>query len=73
MDWMSIAVGFVAGAFTGAAGTYLADRFTDYRRGRDASRAANQIWKDIESKFSAIIAEMRGDFTNPAHVGDRSA
>jgi hypothetical protein len=62
IDWISAALGFIGGAFTGAAGQYIADRFTDSRRTREATREQDRVWRDIERRFPSVIAEMRADF-----------
>lgn len=65
MDLFSLAVGFVTGAFTGAAGNYLADKYTDDRRERRAAKQRARTWREIESRFPAVISEMREDFSRP--------
>ncbi|GEM_PF-637019 len=59
MDILSLAVGFVVGALTGAAGNYLADKYTDVRRDKKAAAKQTDLWRDIERRFPAVIAEMR--------------
>ena len=63
MDWFSLTVGFLIGTATGAAGSYMADRFTDQRRDSKAAKERDRIWKDIERRFPGFIAEMRKDFS----------
>jgi hypothetical protein len=63
MDWFSVAVGFLIGTATGAAGSYLADRFTDQRRDLKAAKEQVRVWKDIERRFPTLIEEMRKDFS----------
>ncbi len=65
MDLFSLAVGFVVGAFTGASGNYLADRFTDARRRKELAKEHLTIWKEIEARFPKVIAEMREDLSTP--------
>src|SRR5690606_18090963 len=59
MDIVSLAVGFLIGALTGAAGNYLADKYTDVRRDKKAAKKQADLWRDIERRFPAVIAEMR--------------
>lgn len=63
MDMFSLAVGFLTGAFTGAAGNYLADKYTDVRRKKNLAREQTKLWQDIERRYPEIIAEMRADFS----------
>lgn len=63
MDTVSLLIGFLVGTATRAAGTYFADKFTDQRREKQAARAETSLWQDLESRFPAVIAEMRADFT----------
>lgn len=70
MDVTSLLIGFLTGATTGAAGTYLADKFTDQRREKQRAKEKKQLWSDIEKKFPLVIAEMMEDFlpTKNRHV-----
>jgi hypothetical protein len=52
---------FVGGAAVGAAGTYLADRFTDQRRTKEAVRAADAQFERVVRLMPSLIAEFRGD------------
>ena len=71
MDWFSVTVGFLVGAFTGAAGTYLADKYTDERRADEAQSNATRQWRDTCKRFPKIISEMKADVTNPEYVDVR--
>ncbi|MGK8439979.1 hypothetical protein ACRS3X_22045 [Ectopseudomonas hydrolytica] len=48
MDFLSLSIAFLSGAFTGAAGNYLADKFTDARRENKEAAALKKLWKDIK-------------------------
>lgn len=61
IDWFSTAVGFVAGAITGAAGTYLGNRFTDRRREREKSGADRKTFAQVRDQMPALITEMKLD------------
>lgn len=65
MDYLSLAVGFVVGGFTGAAGAFYGDKFTDQRRAREARNAKREEWEGLCKRFPAVIAEMREDVMNP--------
>lgn len=65
MDPLTLAVGFVAGAFTGAAGQYLGTKYTDKRRNKEAISFEDSKWIDVERRFPAVIAEMKEDVKNP--------
>lgn len=64
MDLFSMAVGFVVGAFTGAAGHYLGEKYTDKRRRKEHASEEDRVWKDLVSRFPSVIAEMREDIIN---------
>lgn len=66
MDPLTLTVGFVVGAFTGAAGQYLGTKYTDKRRSKEASSLEDSQWADVERRFPAVIAEMKEDVKAPA-------
>lgn len=61
IDWASALLGFLAGAFTGAAGTYLGEKCTDKRRSKEVARQLETEWRDARQRFPKIIAEMIAD------------
>lgn len=65
MDIISLAVGFLVGTTTGAAGSYLADRLTDSRRNKQLINEEKKQWQQIERRFPDVISEMRVDFSTP--------
>jgi len=65
MDPLSLVVGFLTGAFTGAAGHYLGEKYTDERRSKDAILKLDTEWKVLESRFPKVIAEMKEDVRKP--------
>ena len=65
MDIFSLAVGFVVGAITGAAGHYLGEKYTDKRRSKELVSALDKEWADLERRFPEIIAEMKEDVKKP--------
>lgn len=72
MDILSLAVGFLVGAITGAAGNYLADKYTDVRRDLKAAKKQAELWRDAERRFPAAISEMRDAFADPGSKGIRA-
>lgn len=71
MDFMSLAVGFLTGAFTGAAGNYLADKYTDARREKEEEKKLKRLWREIKSRFPAVIDELERDLKSEGGSGIR--
>jgi len=71
MDPQSLITGFLVGAFTGAAATYLADKYTDKRRSKESLKKEELLWKDVNQRFPKLIAEMIEDFQKPEFSGVR--
>ena len=71
MDFQSLAIGFLTGAVTGAAGNYLADKYTDTRRRKEEERETKRFWRDVESRFPKIIQEMKSDLRQEGMSGAR--
>ena len=65
MDIFSLALGFVLGAITGAAGHYFGQKYTDKRRSKEFASARDAEWDDLERRFPAVIAEMKTDVKKP--------
>jgi hypothetical protein len=61
MDLLSLAVGFVVGAFTSAAGQYIGEKYTDKRRLIELASEEDELWADLASRFPKVIAEMQED------------
>jgi hypothetical protein len=62
-------VAFLLGSAVGAAGTYMADRFTDQRRMAEAKRSANESFERVSKLMPELIAEIRTDLlANKEHV-----
>lgn len=64
-------VGFLAGGLTGAMGNYIADKYTDQRREKKATKEAKKIWDRTVRLFPAIIAEMKVDVCTPQFANVR--
>ena len=71
MEIMSLSIGFLVGAFTGAAATYLGNKFTDKRRESELKSANEVKWKDLLQRFPAVLSEMIDDVNNPEFVSTR--
>ena len=65
MDPFSLATGFLVGAFTGAAGQYLAEKYTDERRSREQKSRNLDVWANLEARFPQVIGEMKDDVNKP--------
>lgn len=55
---------FLGGAFVGAAGQYLADRFTDQRRKQQFNSDAKKQFLELKADMSKLFSEMRLDLVN---------
>src|SRR5690554_3435047 len=64
MDIVSALVGLLVGTATGAAGQYFADKYTDQRREKQLAKEQIRLWRTVEQRFPAVIAEMRSDFSS---------
>ncbi|RJQ54059.1 MAG: hypothetical protein C4530_17115 [Desulfobacteraceae bacterium] len=62
-SWGIPLVSFVVGVATGAAGKYLADKFTDQRRDKAKNRKVKKAFDNIRSQMPELITEMKTDFT----------
>jgi hypothetical protein len=71
MDLFTLTVGFVIGAFTGAAGSYLGNKYTDKRRSKECENIDDELWNNLVNRFPIIIQEMIDDVNNPDFVGAR--
>ena len=69
--WGTHLLAFLAGAMMGAAGTYLADKFTDRRREGEASKSATALLRSTEVEMPELFAEFRSDRVEPGFSGIR--
>jgi len=53
------------GAFTGAAGKYLADKYTDKRRSKEKETGKRKIFLNLAEKMPELIKEMQEDLSKP--------
>jgi hypothetical protein len=65
MDILSLLVGFVVGTFTGAAGRYFGEKYTDQRRSKEFAASIDRKWAELEKRFPNVIAEMKEDVKKP--------
>jgi hypothetical protein len=70
LDFSHLAV-FLGGTAVGAAGTYMADRFTDQRRKREVESEGHDRFVNLESQMSAFFAELRADLAAHPDLGIR--
>jgi len=56
---------FLLGAITGAAGKYLADKYTDKRRGKERETGIRKTFINIAQKMPELIKEMQEDLLKP--------
>jgi hypothetical protein len=71
MTWAEIgshSLAFLLGAATGAAGQYLADKYTDQRRRQEARSAVDTRWSKIQTAMPALIQEMKKDLSENSLV-----
>jgi len=65
MDYVSLAVGFLIGSATGAAGTYFGNKYTDKRKQIEHKNESELFFDGLWSKHQALLAEMKQDLLNP--------
>ncbi len=65
MDLLSLAVGFVVGTLTGAAGHYFGEKYTDQRRSKELASYLDKEWANLDKRFPKVIAAMKADVNNP--------
>jgi hypothetical protein len=56
---------FLIGVFTGAAGKYLADKFTDKRRNKEKISGIRKTFLDVAGKMPDLIKEIQDDLSKP--------
>lgn len=54
-------IAFLTGTATGAAGTYLADKYTDQRRKKEATRALLKTYRELDALMPELFEEIRQD------------
>jgi hypothetical protein len=59
---------FLLGAFTGAAGTYFGNKYTDKRRAQESNSTSKKCFEEAASKMPKLIEEMQQDLVNPENA-----
>ncbi len=62
---ISYLITFLGGALTGAAGKYLADKYTDKRRNQEQQKGRRTSFAEAAGQMPALIEEMQDDFSKP--------
>ncbi|MBL7205670.1 MAG: hypothetical protein ISS63_15295 [Desulfobacteraceae bacterium] len=62
---ISYLITFILGAFTGAAGKYLADKYTDKRRQNEGEAGKRKVFINLVQQMPDLIKEMQEDLSNP--------
>jgi len=56
---------YLAGILTGAAGSYLGNKFTDRRRDQEEKRKEKRQFLEVVSQMPDLISEMKNDLSDP--------
>ena len=72
MDLLSIAVGFLIGTATGAAGTYIGNKYTDKRQNKEKESKGKSLYKKLWVDHRQLLEEMKVDANNPEFVHHRN-
>ncbi|WP_413692580.1 hypothetical protein [Psychromonas sp. KJ10-2] len=67
MDFVSLAVGFLVGSATGAAGTYFGNKYTDKRKKIEHKKDSERFFNDLWSNHQVLLTEMKQDLLNPEY------
>jgi hypothetical protein len=67
-DFGSVSLGFLIGAFTGAAGSYLADKYTDRRRDKEELRKSTKSWDQLRKRYADFISEIVADLNAEKYI-----
>lgn len=65
MDYMSMAIAFLAGTATGAAGTYFGNKYTDIRKAKESKKTEESFYKKLWNEHEKLLSEMKSDLSNP--------
>lgn len=58
-------IAFLIGTFTGAAGKYLADKYTDKRRDKEKESGIRKTFISVADKMPELIKEIQEDLSKP--------
>lgn len=64
---ISYLITFLVGAFTGAAGKYLADKYTDKRRANEQHSDLHKSFINLAAQMPELINEIQEDLSNPEY------
>ncbi len=67
-DVASTCIGFLIGTFTGAAGGYFANKYTDARRKKEAAKENANKFAQVAAQMPELLQEMRQDLTEHPSV-----
>jgi len=65
MDIMSLAVGFLVGTATGAAGTYFSNQYIDVRKAKEGENEELSFYEKLWDEHGTLLSEMKSDLSNP--------
>lgn len=63
LEPVSTIIGFLAGAATGAAGTYFGNKYTDRRKEREGTTRAKKQFLAAKKQMPELMAEMKADLS----------
>jgi hypothetical protein len=64
MEFLSLAIGFLAGTATGAAGSYFGLKYTDERRKKEAAKDLVSDFNSLWDAHPDLLTEMKQDLEN---------
>jgi len=70
---LSGSLGFLAGILLRAPAKYIADKYTDRRREKEAKQRTERAFLDVMKKCPNLIGEMKADLLRSPHVREFSA
>lgn len=65
MDLLSLAIGFVTGSATGAAGVYFGDKYTDIRREKQTAIVQKKQFSKLWDNHKELLSEIKRNLENP--------
>lgn len=65
---LSHLITFLLGVFTGAAGKYLADKYTDKRRHKEKETKVQKKFINLAQQMPELITEMKDDLSKPEYM-----
>lgn len=71
MDFLNVAIGFLIGTATTAAGVYFSNKFTDQRREKEAKNNISETFNSLWDKHHDLMLEMKTDLEDPDNTYQR--